>query len=189
MTAVQLDRTAPFELIEPTPISWMSDVTARTIIRRVPIPGLTKPGGGPVIVDVTYTLEEIEHDYVGVIVDYAYDTDLRYFGNHPQAEGPLRFLLPAAFPVDPWPKTKRHARDALRTFMSRKKITGTIHESDLRESKALYVVPPLEILDDENQLAEYFALLNEYLPFAADVAWSKWDGVSAIRVRPPNERI
>lgn len=189
MTATQLDRTAPFDLVPETYLSWMSDVKAKTITRHVPVPGLTQPGGGNVIVDVTYTLEEIEHDYVGVIVDYAYDTDLRYFGNHPQAEGPLRFLLPDAFPLDPWPKTKRQARDTLRGFLSHHELGGSVTESDLRESKALYITPPQFIWDDQERLDQYFALVNEYLPFAAEVAWSKWDGVAAIRVRPAGERI
>ena len=184
MTAIQLDRTAPFDLIPHTLLSRVGDATAQTITRSVAIPGLTKPGGGLVHVDVTYTLEEIEHDYVGVIVDFAYDCDLRYFGNHPQAEGPLRFLLPDAFPLPDFPKTKREARSQLRQFLGHHNLGGTVSETDLKGSKTLYVTPPLAISDDQQALDDYFAVINEYLPFSAEVLWSKLQGVAAIRVRP-----
>lgn len=184
MPAVQLDRTAPFDLVPHTQLSRVSDATAQIITRHVTIPGLFKPGGGPVIVDVTYTLEEIEHDYVGVIVDFAYDCDLRYFGNHPQAEGPLRMLLPDSYPLPDFPRTKREARSLLRTLLGHHDLGGWVTESDLKSSKTLYVTPPRNIWDDQERLDHYFAVVNEYVPFNAEVTWSKLEAVAAIRIRP-----
>lgn len=192
MTVIQLDRTAPFELIPLTPISQVNDHQGRLIRQpQVEVPGLAKHNGGqPVMVDGTvYDIEEIGHDWVAVHVDFDYDGDLHYYGNHNLSEGPLRELLPNAYPLPAYPATKREAMQTLRRMIGAHDLGGWIMESDLRSSKALYVQPPKAIWNDQEDLDRYFAILNEYMPFQADVRWVTVEGHSVIRVRPTTERI
>lgn len=188
MTAVQLCRTDPFELIPVTRLS--SGHLARLVQHpAVEVPGLARrPGGTPVTVPGTvYDIVEIEHDYVTAHVDYDYDPEsLHYFGNHTLAEGPLREILPDAYPLPDYP-TKREARDAVRRLLTMSTAGGFVVESDLRSSRALYVTPPMHVGGDQLELDKYFARLNEYVPFRAELAWCKVDGEHAIRIRPKGE--
>ena len=164
------DRTAPFQEIRATPLSSVNAHEARNIIHTVEIPGLTNKDGGPLTVDTTFTIDEIDHDWVSVIRDYEFGDAPLAYGNHPAAVGPLRDVLPESYPLPRFTGHIRSARNKIISVLTRHNLGGwaTIGSDNVIE----YRFP-----DRQNGLQEspkslrrrYFALLREYLPFQADI--------------------
>lgn len=178
------DRTAPFQQIPITPLGNTTYCTGQVITHRVPVPGLVKSGGGDVIVDVTYEVHETEYDWVAVIVDHEYDSDPTIYGNHPLAVGPLRELLPDAYPLPDYPKTRRVARDQVVSMLAYRDLGGWVLTSSEWSQRNLDIHFPVRIVTDA-QRQQYFAQVREYLPFEAQIWLSNEEDV--IRIKPKRE--
>lgn len=180
------DRTAAFTAIRKAPINDLSDFKVRTITHTVAIPGLTLPaskGGGPLTVERTYTIDEIDHDWVSVVVDYEFGDGPVVYGNHPFAVGPLREILPHALPQKPFPKTQRVARDMVVGMLSHHDLGGWVL-TPVVDSRTLEIKPPSRV-DSDIEKRRYYATVREYMPFQADVWWDADN--ERIRVRPAPE--
>lgn len=175
------DRTAPFQQIPVTSLGNITHSTGRVITHSVVLPGLVKQGGGPVAVDVTYDVHEIDHDWVSVIVDYAYDCDPTVYGNHPLAVGPLRDLLPDAYPLLDYPRSRRAARDKVVSMLAHHDLGGWVLTSSEWSQRNIDIHFPNRIIT-EAQRQEYFAHIREYFPFEAQIWLSNEENV--IRVKP-----
>jgi hypothetical protein len=159
-------RTAPFTQIKEQPLTTISAWAGIVIRRQVELPGLIRRGGGPVTVDVTYTVEEIADDWVSVIVDHQYDSDPQIYGNHPLAVGTLRDLLPEAYPLPSFPRRRRVSRNKIVDVLMMLGCGGTV--APRRGSCAVDIhLPNLP----SDQVDSYLSTVNEYLPFDA-LAWA-----------------
>lgn len=176
------DRTAAFAAVRSAPINDLTDFTCRTITHTVAIPGLTARGGGPLTVERTYVIDEIDHDWVSVIIDFEFGDPPVVFGNHPMAIGPLREILPSALPQKPFPKTQRAARDMVVTMLAQHDLGGWVL-TPVTDSRVLEIKPPTRV-DSDYEKNRYFATVREYFPFEADL-WMDDDDV--IHVRPQSE--
>lgn len=183
------DRTAPFQEIRPTPLSSVNAHQAQNIVHTVEIPGLTKKDGTPLTVDVTFTLDEIDHDWVSAVRDYEFGDGPVVFGAHPFAVGPLREILPDAYPLPEFPQHPRTARDKIVSVMVQHNLGGwvVIGMSGTLE----YRFPQRQNGLNENpeyMRRRYFGILREYLPFQADIWMDEDRDVITIRRPRSSER-
>lgn len=177
------DRTAPFQKIRNTPLGPTTSATGRAITKTVQIPGLFGPGNKPVTVDVTYDIQEIDFDWVSVIVDYQYDSDPTVYGNHPNAVGPLRELLPTEYALPPYPKSRRVARDKVVSMLAHHDLGGWVLTDFEYSTRNLRIEVPTRIRPGDEQGERHFlALVREYIPFDAYVWWDVDNRV--VRIRP-----
>lgn len=172
------DRTAPFAALPLEPLSSISQDTGRIIRKDVTIPGLKKHDGGPVIVEVTYTLVEIGYDWVSVIMDHQYGTEPVVYGSHVNAVGPLRELLPDAFPLPAYPETRQEARNQVVSMLMGHDLGGWVLADSEYSTRNLRVELParfgrLHGAGLEPEIRYYVACVTEYMPFRALV---RWDG-------------
>lgn len=183
-------RTAPFEKIRKTPITKVSDIMARTITHTVEIPGLTRPDGSATTVDVTYTIDEIAEDWVSVVQDFEFADGTVVYGNHPAAVGPLRQLLPLAYPTKRYPAHPRTARDQVISVMVQHNLGGwCVTTTSGRTLEYRFPQYQNGLQESTSRMrARYFALLREYIPFAADLHLDEERDVIVIRPQRETER-
>lgn len=177
------DRTAAFTAIRKAPINDLTSFEVRSITHTVVIPGLTARGGGPLTVKRTYVIDEIEYDWVSVIVDYEFGDAPVVYGNHPLAVGPLREILPESLPQKPYPTLRRAARDMVVSMLAHHDLGGWVTQPVI-DDRTLEIKPPTRVTSDIEQ-RRYFAAVREYFPYKADLWWD--DAADVIRVRPARE--
>lgn len=183
-------RTAPFQEIRRSTLNGISDILTRNIVHTVEIPGLTRGDGTPYTVDTTFTVDEIDHDWVSVVRDYEFGDGTVTYGNHPCAVGSLRDIIPDAYPLPDYPQHPRTARDRLISVLAKHNLGGWV-TIGVMGGTLEYRFP-----DRQNGLGEggasmrrrYFALIREYLPFQADVRLDEARDVIVIRRPRDTER-
>lgn len=186
------DRTAPIRNIRRTPLNGISDIMTRNITHTVAIPGLTMPaqkGGGPLTVKRTYTVHEIAEEWVSVVVDYEFGDEPTVYGNHPAAVGPLREILPDAYPQRPFPKLRRAMRDGVVSMLAHHDLGGWV-VMPIIDDRTLEIHPPAfhsisGFGTIEYRLQRWIAAVREYFPYQADLWWDEANDV--IRIRPRSE--
>lgn len=183
------DRTAPFAAIRQSALSRVNDHTARNITHHVAIPGLKKRDGSPLVIEVTYTVEEIGYDWASFIVDYQFDSDPVVYGNHPMAIGPLREILPEAYRLPDYPANLNDARAALRKVIAHHDLGGTLVTGDADGRTMEYYLSAHNTLGENRDMRARRAttLIQEYVPFSADVWWD--DANEVVRIRPARNEV
>lgn len=181
------DRTAAFEAIRKAPINDLSSFEVRCITHTVCVPGLTTRTGGPLTVERTYILDEIDHDWVSVILDFEFGDAPVVYGNHPYAVGPLREILPYALPQRPFPKTQRAARDMVVSMLSHHDLGGWVL-APVIDSRTLEIKLPSRV-DTDYERRRYFATVREYFPFQADIRWDADNERIRVRPRPETQEL
>ncbi len=158
----------------------------RTLTHKVALPGIKRADGSHVTMDVTYEIREIAEDWVSVLIDGQHDQPLVIFGAHPNAQNTLRFLLPEAYPLSPYPASSEAAVSRVVSMLVRRGDGGTVLRSRVAGSRGVSVVPPNWIkADDTVNERAYFATLREYMPFQAVMHWDA--PYRRIRIRPTAE--
>lgn len=161
----------------------LAALPSRTITHKVPLPGLAHADGSRILVHVTFEIREIAEDWVSVMIDGEYDQPLVIFGAHPHARNALRFLLPEAYPVAPYPASSQAAVSRVVSMLVRHGDGGTVLPSRLPGSREISVAPPGWIkADDHLSEQAYFATLREYMPFQAAMHWDAPH--RRVRIRP-----
>lgn len=179
-------RTAPFEAIRSAPINDITDTSARMITHTVVIPGLTAKTGGPLTVKRTYVIDDIAAEWVSVVIDFEFGGEPTVYGNHPHAIGPLRELLPDAYPQKNYITTRRSVRDGVVSMLAHHDLGGWV-VMPVIDDRTLEIHPPAfsqisGIGTLEYRLQCWIAAVREYFPYKADLWWDADNDV--IRVRP-----
>lgn len=182
-------RTEAFDTVAATPLGMLTTTLARTITQTVAIPGLTNTKTGePLTVDRSYTIDEVDNEWVSVIVDYEFGDAPVIYGNHPNAIAPLREILPhhPQYAQADYPATARSAARILDAKVLRPRdMGGWATTPNGGENRVVEVELPWAARAggawDERR---YFHAVREYLPFKADIWYD--EARHTIVIRPPH---